>query len=141
MLVGETTKGLIGEYICASALLELGWRVSLAQQDSVDLIAWNENEYLRIQVKSATLRLEKSKITRIYHFNNGSGSKKKYIKGVESYDILAHVGIDNRRCVFNATEQIQTLSKRYRKEYFENNDVEYFSFEKALQIVRQRRRT
>ena len=140
MKVAETTKGLIGEYICASALLELGWKVSLAQQDSVDLIAWNENEYLRIQVKSSTLRLEKSRITRIYHFNNGSG-RKKHIKGVESYDILAHVGIDNRRCVFNATEQIQTLSKRYRKEYFENNDIEYFSFEKALQIVRQRRKT
>jgi len=140
MEVAETTKGLIGEYICASALLELGWKVSMAQQNSVDLIAWKDNEYLRIQVKSSTLRLEKSRITRIYHFNNGSGRKKR-IKGVESYDILAHVGIDNRRCVFNATEQIQTLSKRYRKEYFENNDIEYFSFEKALQIVRQRRKT
>jgi hypothetical protein len=41
--------------------------------------------------------------------------------------------------VFNATEQVQVLSQRYRKEYFEKNDVEYFSFEKALQIVNQRR--
>ena len=138
MPVPETTKGLIGEYICAVSLLELGWKVSMAQQDSVDLLAWKENQYLRVQVKSATLRLEKSRITAIYHFNNGSGRNKK-VKGVESYDILAHVGIDHRRVVFNATEQVQVLSQRYRKEYFEKNDVEYFSFEKALQIVNQRR--
>ena len=138
MPVAETTKGLIGEYICAVSLLGLGWKVSMAQQDSVDLLAWKENQYLRVQVKSATLRLEKSRITAIYHFNNGSGRNKK-VKGVESYDILAHVGIDHRRVVFNATEQVQVLSQRYRKEYFEKNDVEYFSFEKALQIVNQRR--
>lgn len=139
MEVAETTKGLIGEYICASALLELGWKVSLAQQDSVDLLAWKKSEFLRVQVKSSTLRLEKERINPIYHFNNGSG-RKKYIKGVDSYDILAHVGINHRRCIFNATEQIQTTSKRYRKEYFDKNDIEYFSFEKALQIVRQRRK-
>lgn len=138
MPVAETTKGLIGEYICAVSLLGLGWKVSMAQQDSVDLLAWKENQYLRVQVKSATLRLEKSRITAIYHFNNGSGRNKK-VKGVESYDILAHVGINHRRVVFNATEQVQVLSQRYRKEYFEKNDVEYFSFEKALQIVNQRR--
>ena len=138
MPVPETTKGLIGEYICAVSLLGLGWKVSMAQQDSVDLLAWKGNQYLRVQVKSASLRLEKSRITAIYHFNNGSGRNKK-VKGVESYDILAHVGINHRRVVFNATEQVQVLSQRYRKEYFEKNDVEYFSFEKALQIVNQRR--
>jgi hypothetical protein len=138
MPVAETTKGLIGEYICAVSLLGLGWKVSMAQQDSVDLIAWKGDQYLRVQVKSASLRLEKSRITAIYHFNNGSGRNKK-VKGIESYDILAHVGINHRRVVFNATEQVQVLSQRYRKEYFEKNDVEYFSFEKALQIVNQRR--
>ena len=29
MPVPETTKGLIGEYICAVSLLELGWKVSM----------------------------------------------------------------------------------------------------------------
>ena len=57
MQVAETTKGLIGEYIFAGALLELGWKVSMAQQDSVDLIAWKDDQYLRVQVKSSTLRL------------------------------------------------------------------------------------
>ena len=54
MPVAETTKGLIGEYICATSLLELGWKVSMAQQDSVDLIAWKDDQYLRVQVKSAS---------------------------------------------------------------------------------------
>lgn len=62
MPVPETTKGLIGEYICASALLELGWKVSMAQQDSVDLLAWKDDQYLRVQVKSASLRLEKAEL-------------------------------------------------------------------------------
>ena len=139
MQVAETTKGLIGEYICATALLGLGWKVSMAQQDSVDLLAWKDDQYLRVQVKSATLRLEKSRITTIYHFNNGSG-RKKHIKGIDSYDILAHVGINHRRVVFNATEQVQVLSQRYRKEFFEKDDIEYFTFQKALQIVNQRRK-
>lgn len=138
MKITESSKGLIGEYICASAILNLNWRVSLAQQDSVDLIAWNKDEYLRVQVKSSTLRVADDRINPFYHFSNGSGRAKE-IKGIESYDILVHVGIDHRRCIFLATEQVQKLTHRYTKEYFEKNNIECFSFEKALQIVRQRR--
>ena len=49
--MSQTTTGLIGEYIAAGVVLSLGWRVSMCQQDKVDLVAWKEDEYIRIQVR------------------------------------------------------------------------------------------
>jgi len=46
-MIGETTTGLVAEYIAAAAVLEQGWRVSLAQQDKVDLVAWRDDKFLR----------------------------------------------------------------------------------------------
>ena len=53
-----TATGLIGEYIAASAILDLGFRVSLSQQDKVDLVAWHDEDpqlFLRVQVKSCDI--------------------------------------------------------------------------------------
>ena len=47
-MLTETTVGLIGEYVTAASLLQMGWRVSLAAQDKVDLVCWSEREFLRV---------------------------------------------------------------------------------------------
>ena len=46
MIGSATTTGLIGEYITAAAILGLGWRVSHAQQDAVDLVAWMDQTFI-----------------------------------------------------------------------------------------------
>ena len=102
-MLTETTVGLIGEYVTAASLLQMGWRVSLAAQDKVDLVCWSEREFLRVQVKSATLK-PKSKTTYGYHFQLASGTNKKILPTVDDYDMLACCSINDRRVVFYATE-------------------------------------
>jgi hypothetical protein len=40
-VISQTESGLAGEYIAAASVIARGWRVALAQQDSVDLVAWH----------------------------------------------------------------------------------------------------
>lgn len=138
----STTIGLIGEYQAASYILQRGWRVSMAQQDKVDLVAWSGNgEFLRIQVKSASLLKAGHHRSAGYHFQLASGNgnrKPKELPTVEDYDILLLCGIDARRCIALATEQVQQQSKRIKPSYFEKHDIETESWEKAVQIVRER---
>jgi len=136
-MLTETTVGLIGEYITAASLLQMGWRVSLAAQDKVDLVCWSEREFLRVQVKSATLK-PKSKSTYGYQFQLGTGSSKKILPRIDDYDMLACCSINDRRVVFYATEQVQQYSKRFTQRYFENRNIEEDSFNKAIEIIRGR---
>ncbi len=136
-MLTETTVGLIGEYITAASLLQMGWRVSLAAQDKVDLVCWSEREFLRVQVKSATLK-PKSKSTYGYQFQLASGTNKKILPAVDDYDMLACCSINDRRVVFYATEQVQQYSKRFTQRYFENPNIEEDSFNKAIEIIRGR---
>jgi hypothetical protein len=136
-MLTETTVGLIGEYVTAASLLQMGWRVSLAAQDKVDLVCWSEREFLRVQVKSATLK-PKSKSTYGYQFQLASGTNKKILPTVDDYDMLACCSINDRRVVFYATEQVQQYSKRFTQRYFENRNIEEDSFNKAIEIIRGR---
>ena len=133
MILSQTTTGSMGEYITAAAIISLGWKVAIAQQDHLDLVAFNDNRFLRIQVKTATLK-HRIHYTPGYQFNNASGSKKKILTP-EKYDILAHCAADHRRCVFYASETIDQLTKRYPGTFFENKSVEQDSWTKALELA------
>jgi len=135
-MITETTVGLIGEYLTAASLLQMGWRVSMAAQDKVDLVAWSKKEFIRVQCKSSQSYQRKSSSG--YQFQLGSGSKKKILPTVEDYDMLACCAINQRRIVFFATEQVQQYTKRFTYRYFENPDVEEDSFNKAIEIIRGR---
>ena len=135
-MITETTVGLIGEYLTAASLLQMGWRVSLAAQDKVDLLAWSGQDFIRVQCKSSQSYQRKSSSG--YQFQLGSGSKKKILPTVEDYDMLACCAINQRRIVFFATEQVQQYTKRFTYRYFENSDVEEDSFQKAIEIIRGR---
>jgi len=54
-MITETTVGLIGEYLTAASLLQMGWRVSMAAQDKVDLVAWFGQEFIRVSVNHRNL--------------------------------------------------------------------------------------
>ena len=133
MMLSHTTTGSMGEYITAAAIISLGWKVAIAQQDHLDLVAFNDNYFLRIQVKTATLSCRPNR-TPGYQFNNASGSKKKILTP-NKYDILAHCAADHRRCVFYASETIDQLTKRYPGTFFENKSVEQDSWTKAIGLA------
>ena len=138
----STTTGLIGEYIAAGSILQLGWRVSMAQQDKVDLVAWHCNEFIRVQVKSANLIKARHHKTAGYHFQlaSGNGSTKvKTLPTVEDYDIILLCGINARRCIALPTEEVKQQSKRVKASLF-NEQNEADSWHRAVQIVRERRK-
>lgn len=100
--VTNTTAGLIGEHIAASAILQRGWGVAHSPQDGWDLIAVQGREIYRVQVKACALSLRKSR---------GKPSKKslQFIPGVgktkrmptrEDYDIMCLVSSETRACLF-----------------------------------------
>ena len=135
MTKSATTTGLIGEYITAAAILGLGWRVSPAQQDSVDLVAWNgDGVFMRVQVKSGHLRTRETR-RNAYQFQNGSGRLKKHLPTLAHFDILAHCAIEQRKVHFQAACCVNQLSQRRQPGFFETPDLELDSWEKAYQII------
>jgi len=136
-MAGETRTGLIGEHIACAALLSLPGieGAALAQQDKIDLVAWDYLGFIRIQVKSAQLRQESDGRQPTYHFNYGSGLRKKMPQRGE-YDILATVAIEKRRVIFTALEDLKVVSKRINPKRFDDPDVEINTWATALAIVR-----
>ena len=137
--MSETTTGLIGEYYAAGVVLSLGWRVSMCQQDKVDLIAWKSDEYIRIQVKTAKLSGEKDARLPVYHFQFGHGQKNKVLGSVADYDILCLIGYQHRKALFMPVQQVLQKSKRVSPKLFDEPKAELHSFNKALATVRGHR--
>jgi len=131
---------MMGEYIAAAAIIELGWRVSPAQQDSVDLVAWDEDggTFMRIQVKSSRLRYEKYHRP-CYQFQNAAGSKKKTLPTLKQFDILAHCAIDHRKVHFQAACCVNQYTQRRPTSWFEQQDIEAESWQRAVQIIMETR--
>lgn len=135
-MLTATATGLLGEHIAAAAIISVGgWGVGMTQQDGVDLLAWKDNLYIRVQVKAARpYHYNKNN----YHFQLGAGSKKKILPSVKDYDMVALVGVDHRRVRFLATEQIQQYTKRITYRWFENPENEVDSFNHAIEIIEAR---
>lgn len=109
--------------------------------DGVDVIAWSgDNDFMRVQVKSARLRKQRDRGALTYHHQLGSGRDKKTRPDHRVYDILARVAIDQRRVFFTAACRINKLSERRSPEFFDKPYLEETSWEKAVAIVMEMRR-
>jgi hypothetical protein len=134
----STRTGLIGEYLAAAVILEQGWQVSMAQQDNVDMVAWKDGIFMRVQVKTSTLRSQEKDRSPGYHFQTGSGGGKKQIKR-GSYDIFALCAATDRRVWFQAQCCVNQMSLRRSRGFFANPNLESDSFQRAVQIVMETR--
>lgn len=131
----------MGEFITLAALLDLGWKAGHAPMDGVDVIAWSgDNDFIRVQVKSARLRKQRDRGALTYHHQLGSGRDKKTRPDHRVYDILARVAIDQRKVYFTAACRINKLSERRSPEFFDKPYLEETSWEKAVAIVMEMRR-
>ena len=137
--MSETTTGLIGEYIAAAAILAQGWRVSMAQQDRVDMVAWNGQEFLRVQAKAATLLGNQDGRSPRHHFNLGHGCKTKHLPTKDDYDVLCLVSPDARRCLFLPVTSVRQYSMRLPASRF-TEAAETDSWDKAVDHVLEMRR-
>lgn len=139
MIITPTATGLVGEHIAAAIIIrETGFQTALCQQDKIDLLAWQDDFFVRVQVKSATMRQRTRNSKRGYQFQTGSGSKKKILPTPKDVDIVCFVAIDARRCLFMASEQIQFYTRRFSESYFERPELEIESWQKAMEIVTNR---
>jgi len=137
--LNETTTGLIGEYIAAAAILGLGWRVSMAQQDRVDMVAWYGQDFIRVQAKTASLLGYKVGRSPRHHFQLGHGCKTKKLPTQDDYDVLCLVSPNARRVLFMPVTSIRQYTLRVQPSRF-TPEAENDSWDKAVAIVMETRR-
>jgi hypothetical protein len=137
--LSETTTGLIGEYIAAAAILAQGWRVSMAQQDRVDLVAWYGQDFIRVQAKTASLLGYKVGRSPRHHFQLGHGCKAKKLPTQDDYDVLCLVSPNARRVLFMPVTSVRQYSMRLPASRF-TEAAEVDSWDKAVDYVLEMRR-
>ena len=139
-MISQTATGLMGEYLAASAVLQFGYRVSMAQQDKVDLVCWgDDNEFFRVQVKTSHLVKNERRRSPVYHFQLGSGCKTKHLPSETDYDILCLVGAEHRRTLWLPVWSLRQYTKRVSPKLFDEAEAERASFIKAIEIVKEMR--
>lgn len=136
--MSETTTGLIGEYIAAAAILGLGWRVSMAQQDRVDMVAWQNDTFIRVQAKTASLLSAKDGRSPRHHFQLGHGCKTKHLPKPDDFDVLCLISPNARRALF-MSHPICQRSMRVSPTRF-TPEAEAESWDKAVAVVLEMRR-
>jgi len=140
----NTMAGLVGEHIAAAAILQAGWGVAMAQQDSVDLIAFNKvtGQRLLIQVKSCQSSLrgdaKLSFVIGLGGIKQPNGTKKKRMPNPSDYDILALVSSEHRSCYFMPVTALkhQKISRAIR--YFTDPHLEIESWEEAVRSINEK---
>ena len=136
-VISQTESGLAGEYIAAASVIARGWRVALAQQDAVDLVAWHPETsvVLRIQVKACQAsRSDDTKNRKRLHFQTGIGGKKR-IPTRNDYDIMACVAAEQRTVWFVPVINIRGKKFTKHTDFFDNPDLESDSWAVALDVL------
>ena len=136
----STKTGAAGEFIVCSSILQLegNWKIVHTPQDRIDVLAFDAAFFLRISVKTSTVKSNGNNKKPSYHFQNGSGSKKKILPRVEEIDIVAHCFLDDRRVGYYATEEVRQYSQRRPLHYACAPCFEQYTWDRALQIVQER---
>jgi hypothetical protein len=88
--------GRIGEHIASAAIESLGWRVTLAPTDAIDLIAMRDGRIMRVQVKASNLCAGAGRTPRL-QFLLLPPSHAELPKCI---DIFAYVDLQQRRARF-----------------------------------------
>ena len=139
MLISATTKGLMGEFYAAGAILSFGThKVSLCQQDAVDLVAFNSDNHLLVQVKTAFLASRPNR-SPSYQFQLAHGGKNKRVATERDFDIYALVASHNRRVLFLPTRSLLQHTKRVPPSRF-TAEAEIDSWHKAVNYVLEMRK-
>jgi len=131
--LGAFEAGKLGEYICASRLMKLGVSCEIVNLDTVDIIAYVDQQMLRIQVKSSKLKKHGRSLG--YQFATCySGRKRPLTK--EHCDIVALVATDCERVLFKPVECLKgQVTKRILPRKFDRDDLEYNSWQHCLDYI------
>jgi len=130
--ITQTASGLAGEHIAACSVIARGWRVAMAQQDAVDLIAWHPESgtTLRIQVKACQCSRQGEGRKRV-HFQTGLGAGKR-LPTLGDFDILACVSAEQRCVWYIPVTSIREKKLTRNITFFSDPDLERESWQAAL---------
>ena len=106
----NTVVGQAGEYLTAGFLIDLGLQVMVSPTDGCDLLAFDQNRYWRVEVKTAS-RTEKSNRSH-YRFSVARGSRTKRHLTSDTCDIVALCALPVRRTIFKHVDEVKSLNLR-----------------------------
>ena len=110
--VTATSVGLMGEMVAAASVIDNGWSVSHCPQDGCDLLAFKDDCFIRIEVKTANMHKEKRYRTPSYHFNCCKGGGKKRLMNRSDADALALCNPDERLVLWLPITQVSFKTRR-----------------------------
>ena len=136
--LSQTTSGLAGEHIAAASVIARGWKVAMAQQDAVDLVAWHPDtgQMMRVQVKACQASRQDSGHKHRVHFQTGLGGKKR-LPTIADYDILAMVSTEQRVVWYLPVTSINVKKFTKHTTFFEAPDLESDSWASAVEIINE----
>lgn len=137
--MSETATGLMGEFLAAASALSQGWSVSHCPQDGVDLLVWQADYFIRVEVKTASVSKALPGRKRVHHFNCGKGSSSKRILNRNDCDALALCNPDSRLVLWLSVNRVCFKSRRIPPEAFTRR-AEMDSWDKMLEDVLEMRR-
>ena len=134
-MISNTKNGRIAEYIAGASLEEQGFSTAFCQQDGIDILAFKDKDFYRVQVKGSSLRKKKGYL---HHQFNLSISGKKRLPNINDFDFCVVVSLYARRCFYMPVESINNLTLRKTLRFFDNRYIEEESLTKTLDIIHQR---
>jgi len=129
--LSNSTAGLVAEYLAAASILQRGWGVALASQDSVDLVAWNRDTGQRFLVQVKSCQLSRGNKYRL-EFNVSIGGDKRLPKRSD-FDIMALVSVEQRAIFFMPVTSIKIKRMNRKPSFFDNPDLEEDSWQKTIE--------
>ena len=133
-MLNNFEAGKLGEHICMTHLMKLGYSCQIINLDTVDIVINYQETFLRIQVKSSILKGRGSGMTRHmgYQFATSHSGKKKPLTK-EHCDIVAFVAIEPERVFFKPIECLKgQVTKRISPIKFNKDDLERRSLQYCL---------
>ena len=129
--LSNSTAGLVAEYLAAASILQRGWGVALASQDSVDLVAWNRDTGQRFLVQVKSCQLSRGNKYRL-EFNVSIGGDKRLPKRSD-FDIIALVSVEQRAVFFLPVASSKIKRMNRKPSFFDNPDLEEDSWQKTIE--------
>ena len=135
-MISNTKNGRIAEYIAGASLEEQGFSTSFCQQDGIDIFAFKDQHFYRVQVKGSLLRKNKGYLH--HQFQLGLGNKKRS-PDINDFDLCVLVSLYERRCLYLPVEHLTGRTIRKTLRIFQNKNLEEETLKESLKIIHKRK--
>ena len=139
--LSHSSYGLVGECLAMASILQRGWGCAMAQQDSVDLVAWDKQEGTSYLVQVRSCQESRQHKNRLYFqvglggVRNVNGIKTKRMPTQNDFDILCLVATEQRTCCFIPVIGLNKLKITKQPSFFDNPEIEKKSWEKTIEVL------